>query len=100
MSNASTKSRPGAGEGPGPESQMGNEISDGQGVLEHPDGHQTTFEVEIDGAYYGRMLRDKVAGLARSGKPVLYVTTAGRAATIRQAIASHTNISLLVVVVV
>ncbi len=47
---SATSRQSGFRQGQGPVSRSQTAISDGQGVLEHPDGRQTTFEVEIDGA--------------------------------------------------
>ena len=61
------------------------DIADGQAVIQEADGQLTTLDIEADGAYYGRMLTNKLADLGRSGRPTLWVTTgAGRAARIER----------------
>jgi hypothetical protein len=66
-------------------------------VIANADGAITTLDVEIDGQYYGRMLRQKVAQYGQSGRPTLWVCTANRAATVQRATLMYPNIRVLVV---
>ena len=61
------------------------DIADAQAIIEEGDGSVTTLDIEVDGAYYGRMLANKLSNLGRSGRPTLWVTVgARRAARIRR----------------
>ena len=54
-------------------------------MLRAADGTRTALDVEIDGAYYGALLRGKVRRLAERGRPLVWVCEAGRAARLRAA---------------
>jgi hypothetical protein len=55
-----------------------------------------TADIEVDGAYYGRMLVQKAAHYGATQRPVLWACTPKRAALVEQAIAPYTNIRLFV----
>lgn len=57
------------------------------------------IEIEIDGQYYGQMLKGKIATLVKSNRPTLWVTTLDRAVRIENEIkqAGASNIQILVV---
>ncbi len=73
------------------------EIADGQVVLVGADGLLEEIDVEIDGQYYGQMLRDKAARFGAGGRPTLWVCQANRVRTVGAAIAPYSNIRLLIV---
>lgn len=58
--------------------------------------HQILY-VEIDGAYYGKMLWQKAKCLAETGQQIVWVCTPNRADYVRQAVASYPNIQVLCV---
>jgi DNA-binding PadR family transcriptional regulator len=76
------------------------DIADASMSVESADGTTTQTAIEIDGQYYGKMLTKKINSLAKSGQPVVWVTSgAGRGARIQSEVqqAGATNISVLVV---
>ncbi len=75
-----------------------NEIADARMTVSDETGRTFSQEIEIDGEYYGQMLKNKLETYGREGLPLLWVTTQNRAARIRKeiALANITNISLLV----
>lgn len=74
-----------------------SEIADARMTVNGEDGRTYRQEIEIDGEYYGQMLKTKLEGYGRKDILVLWVTTLKRAARIRDEIskAGATNISLL-----
>lgn len=72
-----------------------DDMADCQALIERSDGSQVMVDIEIDGQYYGQMLKDKVAALARNSNPVLYVAEIGRVRTVGAAIAAYPNIELM-----
>ena len=59
------------------------DIADGQAIIQEADGSMGVINIEVDGAYYGRMLEKKLSDMGRSGHPTLWVTVgADRAARI------------------
>jgi hypothetical protein len=74
-----------------------DEVPDGQAVIADADGAITTLDIEIDGQYYGRMLRQKVAQYGQSGRPTVWVCIANRAGTVQRATQMYPNIRVLVV---
>ena len=77
------------------------DIADAQIEIAEADGQLSTVptDIEVDGQYFGQMLKDKIANYARLGRPTIWVTRgAGRAARIEQEIAeAHAdNIQILV----
>jgi hypothetical protein len=72
-------------------------IPDAQVEIVSAKGERQLFYVEIDGAYYGRMLRQKAYALQESGHRVVWVCTKGRAGYIGRAVAPYRNIEVLCV---
>ncbi len=55
-------------------------IADAQAVILNPHtGEIVNQNIEVDGAYYGKVLRGKIAGIARAGISTIWVTTPDRA---------------------
>jgi hypothetical protein len=75
-----------------------NEIADARMTVQTQKGRVYRQEIEIDGEYYGQMLKNKIETYRRKGSPMLWVTTSNRANKIKSEItkAGATNISLLV----
>jgi hypothetical protein len=73
------------------------EIPDGQAVITNADGTIMTFDVEIDGQYYGRMLLQKAQHYGQGGHPTIWVCTAKRAPIVQRATRAYPNIRVLVV---
>ncbi len=72
------------------------EIADCQAVIENQQGSRTIFDIEIDGYYYGQMLREKISWLAELDNPVIYVVEKGRAAAVSSLVVDSPNIDLLI----
>jgi DNA-binding PadR family transcriptional regulator len=73
------------------------EIADGQVVIVTADGLIQEIDIEIDGQYYGRMLRSKAARFGAGGRPTLWVCTANRVHAVSAAIEPYSNIRILAV---
>jgi DNA-binding PadR family transcriptional regulator len=74
------------------------EVADAQATIrDNTTGEIYEVEIEVDGAYYGKMLKGKIDRFAASNKPAIWVTTPDRAEMIANRISSHPNIQLLVV---
>lgn len=76
------------------------DIPDAAAVIESANGSTAELAIEIDGQYYGQMLKKKIAGIARSGQPCLWVTSGeGRGQRINAEVAQSgaDNITVLVV---
>lgn len=75
-----------------------NDIADARMTVQSQEGRIYRQEIEIDGEYYGQMLKNKIEAYRRKGSPMLWVTTSNRANRIKDEIAKAgaTNISLLV----
>jgi hypothetical protein len=71
------------------------EIPDAQATIMTAQGEEQILYIEIDGAYYGKMLWQKAKGLAKSGQQVLWVCTKARANYVRKAVAEYPNIQVL-----
>lgn len=74
------------------------DIADAAAIIENADGTTEQLDIEIDGQYYGQMLKNKIAKFGRAGKPVLWVSAgAARAERIQSEIAttSAENISVM-----
>ncbi len=55
-------------------------VADAQAVVYNSsNGENFEQNIEIDGQYYGKMLRNKIAGIVSCGKSTLWVTTPDRA---------------------
>jgi hypothetical protein len=62
-------------------------IADAQAVILNPaTGEIGNLNIEVDGAYYGKALRNKIGGIVRAGIPTLWVTTPNRAERITREI--------------
>ncbi len=63
-------------------------VADALAVVYNPsNGESFEQNIEIDGQYYGKMLRNKIAGIVSCGKSTLWVTTPDRANRITEEIA-------------
>lgn len=71
------------------------DIPDAEVVILTANGEHQILYVEVDGAYYGKMLWQKANGLAKAGHPVVWVCTLARANYIRRAVAEYPNIQVL-----
>jgi hypothetical protein len=71
------------------------EIADGQAVIVDADGFVREIDIEIDGQYYGQMLRSKAARFGAGGRPILWACTANRVQTVSEAIEPYGNIHIL-----
>lgn len=76
-----------------------NDNADARMTVMSKDGQTYRLEIEIDGEYYGQMLRTKLETYGKKDKLLLWVTTPNRASRIYKeiALAKITNISLLIV---
>lgn len=55
-------------------------VADAQASIFNPATGETVGQlVEVDGQYYGQMLKQKIAAIARAGKSTLWITTPDRA---------------------
>lgn len=77
------------------EDLLQRDIPDAEVVILTASGERQILYVEVDGAYYGKMLWQKAGGLAKSGHPVIWVCTLSRADYIRKAVAEYPNIQVL-----
>ncbi len=69
------------------------EVPDGQVTIGASTGQQLSFYIEIDGAYHGSRLKQKIAELGKINAPVLWVTfSAGRLHTLIHATEGHATI--------
>lgn len=60
------------------------DIADAAATIQEADGTTQQLDIEIDGQYYGQMLKDKISKFGRGGKPVLWVSpSAARAERIQ-----------------
>jgi hypothetical protein len=73
------------------------EIADARAIIVDRAGRHSAIDIEIDGYYYGRMLDEKLAGLERSPRPVIYVTWQSRADHLKAALQAYPNLHLLVI---
>lgn len=73
------------------------EIADARATVEEADGQQVEIDIEIDGAYYGKQLDEKIGKMANGSRPALWVTTPNRAERIANEIAPHANLGLMVI---
>ena len=72
-------------------------ISDARATIENNSGQLEEIEIEIDGQYHGRMLKEKIRILANSARTTVWVTTPERVIRVKQAIqeAQASNIRVL-----
>lgn len=76
-------------------------IADAQAVILNPaTGEIVNHNIEVDGAYYGKMLRNKIAGIARGGIYTIWVTTPNRASRISDEINRSKADSLIEVLII
>jgi hypothetical protein len=74
------------------------EVADAQAtVRDDSTGEIYQVDIEVDGEYYGKMLKSKIDRFAASNKPTIWVTTPNRAAMITSRIINHPNINLMVI---
>lgn len=75
-----------------------NDIADARMTVQTQEGRIYRQEIEIDGEYYGQMLKNKIETYKRKGSPIFWVTTPNRANRIKGEIAKAgaTKISILV----
>lgn len=74
------------------------EIADAEAVWTDAAGTPHTLDVEIDGQYYGKMLRQKLARFGESGRPTLWVCASPkRAANVTAAAAQWPTIRVITV---
>jgi hypothetical protein len=74
-----------------------DEIPDGQAVLCAADGSLEYVDIEIDGQYFGRMLRQKAEYYGQRGCPTIWVCRAARVPIVQRATQMYPNIRVLVV---
>lgn len=77
------------------ESLAAMSIPDAQVDILSTTGERQTLYIEIDGAYYGKMLWQKAKYLAEPGHAVIWVCTQARADYVQQAVSAYPNISIL-----
>jgi len=74
------------------------ESPDAQAVLTDSNGEVVAeVDVEIDGQYYGRMLREKAQRFGQGGRPTVWVCEPRRTRIVQRAIQPYPNIRVLVV---
>lgn len=73
------------------------EIPDAQAVIVTADGSTQEVDIEIDGQYYGKMLRQKAVRFGTGGRPTLWVCVPAREPVVRRATQPYANIRVLVV---
>lgn len=62
-------------------------VGDAQAVIVDPaTGETTNQNIEVDGAYYGKVLRNKISGIVSAGKSTIWVTTPDRSSRIESEI--------------
>lgn len=72
------------------------EIADAQAVITTIEGRTQEVDIEIDGQYYGQMLRRKAARFGQGGRPTLWVCPPARERAVRRATQPYINIQVLV----
>ena len=50
------------------------DIADAQVIIADASGQETVLDIEIDGEYFGKMLKEKIANYERMGRPTLWVS--------------------------
>lgn len=71
------------------------EIPDAQATVVTSSGELRILHIEVDGAYYGKMLWQKADSLAKAGYPVIWVCTEGRTGYIQERVGKYPNIQVL-----
>jgi hypothetical protein len=72
-------------------------IADARLLIQSASGAEKLVAIECDGYYYRQMLQTKLAELAQLNCPVLYVTVAGRVASLTPPLSTYPSLELLVV---
>ena len=97
VSSGTTK--PGSWQPLGRKSQVQLEIADAEAIFLNPlTGEVKTLPIEIDGDYFGKMLRSKLNNFSQMGKPLVWVSEGlGRATRIKAELEQigSTNIEVL-----
>jgi len=70
------------------------ECADAAAQIEYADGQQTVLTIEIDGHYYGKMLRNKMHDLAALNQPIVYVCLTKRRKAVQAAAAAYPAIQI------
>jgi hypothetical protein len=71
------------------------DIPDAEVTILTASGERQILYIEMDGAYYGKMLWQKADNLGKAGYQVLWVCTEARAKYIQEAVARYPNIRVL-----
>ena len=77
--------------------QMPVDIPDARATICTATGSVELLDIEVDGAYYGKMLCQKAKCLSKSGRQVVWVCSAERAGYLQEALAGYPNIRVLAV---
>ena len=51
------------------------DIADAQAVIADAKGQESVLDIEIDGQYFGKMLKEKIANYEQLGRPTIWVST-------------------------
>lgn len=73
------------------------EIPDARAVIAFPHKQHEVLYIEMDGAYYGKILCQKAISFAASGQKVIWVCTEARVKYVQEAVANYPNIEALCV---
>jgi DNA-binding PadR family transcriptional regulator len=69
--------------------------ADARAVIAYEDGGRATWDIEIDGAYYGAQLARKMQALAAGQRAVIYLCEGSRAPIVRGAAAAYSTIQVV-----
>ncbi len=72
-------------------------IPDAQAMIITAHGEMEIIDIEVDGAYYGKMFWQKAKRLSESGHQVVWVCTQARASYVQKAVTDYPNIRILLV---
>jgi hypothetical protein len=76
-------------------------VADAQASLVDPaTGETSTLNIEVDGAYYGKVLLNKIKAIASAGKTTIWVTTPDREKRIRSEISQAGADNLIEIMVI
>lgn len=73
------------------------DIPDARVIITTSQGDVEILYVEIDGAYYGKMLCEKAKCLAKRGQQIVWICTQERAGYVEKAVAGYPNIQVLII---
>jgi len=75
------------------------DIPDARAIIQSAEGVSGELDIEIDGQYFGKMLSEKIKSLAKSGRPMLWATSATRVGRIQTELGriGATNIQVVAV---